>query len=566
MYFLGLSALAHNVAAAVVSDSGIAAAIEESKLVRARDASGIPRMAIRLCMEKAGIDWSEVSAIAVANRPWRSWSRRAAFHSRSVPLAPISSAYYQSKAIGELATELNNQRILRAISGDARVPVLTFDHHLCHAASAFYASSLSRTLIITLDEQGGGQSGIIALGENRRIRVIRTFPFPRLAWFYSQITELLGFVPHRHEHKTQWLSTTAEPRFRETFLRIMRSPGNPLPKLTSSYFKHGFSGRLAFSKSFYQQLGISAKPSQIPDQTRAELAASLQEACGIALTELAQSLRTQRNIENLCIAGGLFLNPLLVRKLEKSSGFSRIFIQPAAGNEGTALGAAYLVQNQAATALTKSPLPHLYLGPSYSNEQIKAVLDNCKASYQWIPSDEEVIRRTVALLLAGKIVGWFHGAAEFGPRALGSRSLLASPWAPYVKENLNDYVKHREPFRPFAVSIPEKDAVRYFEFSPLSAQFMASMAVLRSEYSGLLGSYASKENLIRLHVVPAAANPLYSSLLKSFGAQASAPMLLNASFNLFGEPLVVSPRDAVRSYFCSGVDALMIGNFLLTKS
>jgi len=565
MYFLGLSALAHNVAAALVSDSGTFAAIEESKLVRARDASGIPRMAIRFCMEKAGIDWSEVNAIAVANRPWYNWSRRAAFHLRFVPLAPISSAYYQSKAIGELATDLNNQRLLRALSGDARVPVLAFDHHLCHAASTFYASSFPRALIITLDEQGGGQSGMIALGQNREIRVIKTFAFPHLAWFYSQITELLGFVPHRHEHKTQWLSTTAEPRFREIFLRIMRSPENLFPKLTSSYFKRGFSGRLAFSKSFYQQLGIPENPWQISEQTRAELAASLQTACEIVMTELARSLRTQHNIENLCIAGGLFLNPLLVRELEKNGEFSKVFIQPAAGNEGTALGAAYLAQNQTAAALAKSPLPHLYLGPSYSNEQIKAVLDNCKASYQWISSDDEIIRHTVALLLAGKIVGWFHGAAEFGPRALGNRSLLASPWAPYVKENLNDYVKHRELFQPFALSIPETDAPKYFEFSPFYAQFMASMAALRPKYSDLLGSYAPKGNLIRLHVVPSAANSLYSSLLKSFGSHAPAPILLNASFNLFGEPLVVSPRDAVRSYFCSGVDALMIGNFLLTK-
>ena len=206
----------------------------------------------------------------------------------------------------------------------------------------------------------------------------------------------------------------------------------------------------------------------------------------------------------------------------------------------------------------------MYLGPSFTNEDIKTVLDNCKAHYRWLSSQDELIRNTIKLLLSGKIVGWFQGRAEFGPRALGNRSLLASPWASYVKENLNDYVKHREPFRPFALSIPEEDADKYFEPSR-SAEFMASMSKLRAEGAALLSSFAVCGNLVRLHLVKREVNPFYWSLLKSFGSQAPAPLLVNASFNLFGEPLVISPRDAVRSYFCSGTDALMIGSFMLSK-
>lgn len=568
MYFLGLSSLAHNTAAALIDETGFVAAIEEAKLTRSSDASGIPRAAIRYSMQRAGIAWRDIKSIAIANRPWRVWARRAAFHARFLPAAPVSSAYYESKGLGELASELNNNRILRLISGDARVPLLVFDHHLCHAASAFYASSFDRALILTFDERGGGQSGIVARGEGSKIRILHAIPFSHsVAWLYSQITDLLGFVPHEQEHKTQWLSLTAEPRYLEIFLRMMTRPPSLFPTLNTAYFKRGFAGRLALSQTFYDQLGIpSEHPSALPCQTRAELASSLQKACEMSVTQLLQKLRERYRIENLCLAGGLFLNPLLVSSVEQNAGFTSVFVQPAAGNEGTALGAAYLMRQKFSDARKPAHFSHLYLGPSYSNEEIKSVLDNCKASYRWVSPDDEIVRETVKLLLGGKIVGWFHGAAEFGPRALGNRSLLASPWASYVKENLNEYIKHREPFRPFALSVPQDDAAKYFQFAALPAQFMASMGRLRPEHSEILSQYALKENMVRLHVVNRDSNPLYWTLLKNFGTQAPAPILLNASFNLFGEPLVISPRDAVRSYFCSGVDALVFGNFLLSKS
>lgn len=568
MYFLGLSALAHDTAAALLGDHGFAAAMEESKLTRSRKTAGIPREAIRFCLERAAIAWHDLSAIAVASRPWRLWARRAAFRARFLATAPMSSFYYEGKAVGELAAELNNHRILRLLSGETRVPLLSFDHHLCHAASAFYASPFDRALILSLDEQGGSQSGLVALGDGGNISVVRAISFPNsLAWIYSQITELLGYRPREHENKTQWLSLKGEPKHVAVFLEMMRRPGNLYPRLNPRYFTRGFSGRLAFSKVFYDRFGISSlSREQLPEDMCAALASSLQRACEIVVTELAQSLRKTHSAENLCLAGGLFLNPLLVAEIEKNAGFAKLFVQPAAGNEGTALGAAWLAQNKMNPSVHAQPFPSVYLGPSYLNEEIKEVLDNCKATYRWLASEEQRIQEAVKLLAAGKIVGWFQQAAEFGPRALGNRSLLASPWAPYVKENLNDYVKHREPFRPFALSVPEEDARKYFEAPTPAARFMATMGRLRPEYVELLSAHILPQENVRLHVVNREANRQYWDLLKAFGAQARAPILVNASFNLFGEPLVVSPRDAVRSYFCSGVDALVIGNFLLAKS
>jgi carbamoyltransferase len=210
----------------------------------------------------------------------------------------------------------------------------------------------------------------------------------------------------------------------------------------------------------------------------------------------------------------------------------------------------------------------LYWGPAYSNEEIKQVLENCKAPYHWCDSEDRKIEEAAQLLKAGKIVAWFQGAAEFGPRALGNRSLFASPWAEYVQENLNDFVKHRESFRPFGLAIREEDCAEYFDCSA-NGRFMTTMATAKEKARKLLESLASgfvsRERLTRLHIVTFENNPLLWKLLKRMGEKGPAPILVNTSFNLFGEPLVITPRDAVRSYYCSGVDALVAGSFLLTK-
>jgi carbamoyltransferase len=570
MFILGLSAMGHDPAAALLGDHGIIAAIEEGKLVRSRSVEGIPRAAIRFCLDRAGISWREVDRIAIASRPMRAWSRRLLFRLRLAPFAPASSAYFLNKASGELGRELNNFRILRGLAGDPPGRVEGLDHHECHAASAFFASPFERALIVTLDENGDGRAGFAGAGDRSRIREIASLPFPHsLAWVFTQVTRLLGFPPHGDEHKTQWLSLAGEPAFKDLFLEMLRrSPHGP-PHLNSKYFRHDFAGELSFRARFYQRLGIAkqAEP-QLNERLRENVAASLQQACVTIVTEWLESLRIQTREKDLCVAGGLFLNPLLVAALEKNTGFEKVFVQPAAGNEGTSLGAAWLAWHRMMGRPRGEPMSSLYWGPAYSNQEIKQVLDNCKAPYRWCDSDDHIIEEALRLLQAGKTVAWFQGAAEFGPRALGHRSLLASPWAPYVKENLNDYVKHREAFRPFALAIPEEDCADYFECSA-NGQFMATMATAREKARRLFDSpqpgFLSKDNLVRLHVVKSGTNPLLWKLLKRSAEKSPAPMLVNTSFNLFGEPLVITPRDAVRSYFCSGTDALIAGNFLLTK-
>jgi carbamoyltransferase len=576
MYILGLSSMEHNPAAVLIDRQGVVvAAIEEEKLGRSRGLGGIPRAAIRFCLDRAGIGWCDIERVAVAGQPGRSWLRKALFRGRLALLSPISSAYYVNEALGELGRELNNFRILREMAGAPSDRVSRFDHHLCHAASAYFAAPFDRALVVSLDRQGDGRAGFVGLGEGTRIHELSSIPFPHsLAWVFTQVTRLLGFSARAEEHKTQWLSLAGEPVFANLFVEMLRRGPQGPPHLNTKYFKRDFSGKLSFSDEFYHRLGIpreSPQQSSTPELAnplRMNIASSLEKACELVLTGWLASLRTQTGTKYLCLAGGLFLNPLMVAAIERHTGFERVFVQPAAGNEGTSLGAAWLAWHQTLNRQRVGPMTSLYWGPTYSNAEIKQVLENCKVRYRWHDSEDREIEEAAQLLKAGRIVAWFHGAAEFGPRALGHRSLFASPWAEYVQENLNDYVKHRESFRPFALAIPDEDCAEYFDCSA-NARFMTTMANAKEKVRNLLDSstsgFVSREGLTRLHVVTFENNPQLWKLLKRMGETGPAPILVNTSFNLFGEPIVITPRDAVRSFYCSGVDALVAGSFLLTK-
>jgi carbamoyltransferase len=268
--------------------------------------------------------------------------------------------------------------------------------------------------------------------------------------------------------------------------------------------------------------------------------------------------------ENLCLAGGLFMNVLLVESLERSGRWKNVYVQPAAGNAGTAVGAVYHVWHQLRRHQRRIAPGTLFLGPSANAEEIKQVFENCKLRFQHIRSQDQVLATAVSMLNDHKIVAWMHGRMEFGPRALGNRSILASPLDPYSTENLNVYIKHREPFRKFAASVPAEVAGKYFDVGA-NARNLATMGRVRPEHKKTFAAAILGEDMIRAHVVHEADNPLYHRLLNEAGKATGLPVLYNTSFNLFGDPLVSTPRDAVRSFYSSGIDAMFVGNFLLEK-
>jgi len=542
MRILGVSTLGHSTAVALVDEQNVLFAIEEEKLSRLQDTSEIPRLALDRCLHENRLKLSDCRAIALAERPaTRAKSRR------------------RKKRPERSAAQQQLQDLLR----DGPRPA-HFDHHLCHAASAYYASGFDRALIFSFDEGALSQSGLIALGDGDEIRPLDSMKFPdSLGWFYSRVTDLAGFQPHRDEHKLQWLSKDGEPEYVESLRKVFSWKPNGTLALNRRYFAPGPDHWGVFAPRFYRELGLSSRDHSPNPVVRANLARSAQDLVEELVLQLAAGFHEHTGARNLCLAGGVFQNAFLVRAVETRGPFEQVYVQPVPDNAGTALGAAYLARKKVSGFSGRAPLASLALGMQASSDEIKAVLDNCKISYRYFSGEDQTVEEAVQLLLRDKIVAWCQGRSEFGHRALGNRSLLASPFSEYVIENVNQFIKHREGFHPFALSVPAERAGEYFAASP-NCRFLASLATLTEPVAGL-DRFAFHGNSMRVHTVDKGANPLFWRLLHKFGESAPAPILVNTSFNLFGEPLVTDPRGAVRSFYCAGVDALALGPFFLVK-
>jgi len=541
MRILGISTIGRGSAVTLLDEKFILFAIEEEKLNRLQDSLEIPRLALARCLHENQLKLADCRAIALADR-------NAPLHnSRSRKRAPRSPF---------------EDMLLPLLRGGPRLS--RFDHHLCHAASAYYTSGFDRSLILTLDQGANSQSGLVALGDGDEIEPLHSMKFPdSLGWFYSRVTELAGLRSRRDEHKLQWLSKDGEPEFLPAFRKLFTWKPTSAPVLNRRYFATGPDHRGIFSPQFYRELGLSSRGHAPGPVVRANLARSAQDFLEEVVLQLATNFAERTSARSLCLAGGIFLNVLLVHALEARGPFEHVYVQPVSGNAGTALGAAYLSRKKIAGHSGRAPLSSLAVGLHASSQEMKTVLDNCKIVYRYLPGEEQTVEETARLLLRDKIVAWCQGRTEFGHRALGNRSLLASPFSEYVLENVNEYVKHREEFHPFALSVPAERASEYFDASP-NCRFMTSLATLTNPVGGL-ERFAFHGNLVRVHTVEQHANPIFWRLLHKFGESAPAPILVNTSFNLFGEPLVTDPRGAVRSFYCAGIDALALGPFLLVK-
>jgi carbamoyltransferase len=520
---LGLGGLLGDAACCILKNGRIAAAIEQAKVSR-QDRPGVfPEEAFRMSLAIAGAAAEEIDCVAIAR-----------------PFAPGS----------ESAAQLE----LRA-----RFPasdIVVVEHHHAHAASAYYVSGFESASVLSLDRAGDFRSGVLFRGERNQLTPVREMYFPdSLGDLFNRVTALLGFEPRADEHKVQWLSAQGEPVYREVFEAVLHRGGARWPRLDRSFFDADGLTHGGFAARFFEAVELDPTQSFSLAQ-RADIAASLQTAIADSVIQIIGET------ERVCIAGGVALNALLIQALENR--FRSVFAQPVAGNAGTALGSALYARHNFYGEDARVPFETLCLGPAYSAEQIKQVLENCKLGFRYVLTEEELIQLAVRALGEDEIIAWMQGRMEFGPRALGNRSILASPLNPYSTENLNVYIKHRESFRKFAASVPEELAAEYFEVGP-NARFLATVGKVRPQHRETFGAALLGHDLIRVHTVRREENPLYHSLLMAAGKSTGLPVLYNTSFNLFGDPLVCRPRDAVRSFYSSGIDALFAGSFLLEK-
>lgn len=520
MKVIGLGGLLDDAACAFALDGRIVAAVEQKKIARRYSPGALPVEAIEATLAVAKVAAESINCVAIAR--------------------PLSTT----------PDSLLSLRV-KQIFPNARLLIL--DHQMAHAASAFYASGFSSATVLTIDRAGDLRCSARFRAEGGKLELEKESYFPdSLGDLYGRVTEFLGFTSRADEHKVQWMSAVGDNRFVGLFEEILGYKAEAWPALDRSFLDRDRLGAGGFSARFYQMLGLADGES--PDLLlQPHIASGLQKAienCALAMAGEG---------ENLCLAGGVAFNALLVRRIESSGHFKNVYVQPAAGNAGTAIGAAY-----AASTGERFALESLALGPAYSAEEIKQVLENCKLSPKFLLTTDKLIQSALHELSEQKIIAWFQDRMEFGPRALGNRSILASPLDPYATENLNSFIKHREAFRKFAASVPAELATKYFEASDNSRN-LASVATVRPEYlerftPALLGS-----NGIRLHVVHKQENPLFHRLLIAAGEKTGLPVLYNTSFNLFGDALVCSPRDAVRSFYSSGIDTMFVGQFLLRK-
>jgi carbamoyltransferase len=525
MIILGISGIHGDAASAILRDGEIVAAVEESKLVR-RSSQWIgrgemPAHSIDTCLSLAGATACQVDVVAVVR--------------------PIPESDFHLK--------------LRERFPNGRIVML--GHHLAHAASAYYPSPFDEATVLTLDRSGDLCSGARWQAAGTRLTLEQEQYFPdSLGDIYGRVTELLGFTANAEEHKVQWLSVRGDSRYLDLFLEILNlSDAGPRPD--RSFFSTERLKNGGFGPRFYQRLGLD-DGAPVPEPLAAHVAAGIQGALEAAVIRMAGECR------NLCLAGGLGLNALLVSALEKHFGFENVFVQPVSGNAGASIGAALEAWHGVTRQTRRVALRTLCLGPAFAAAEIKRVVENCKLRFHYLLTEDEVIGAAVAQLSDNKIVAWMHGRMEFGARALGNRSILASPLDPYSTENLNTFIKHREPFRKFAASVPAELAARYFEVGR-NAAYLSTVGRVRPEHREKFTAAILAGDLVRVHTVDREENPLYWTLLHAAGKATGLPVLYNTSFNLFGEPLVCTPRDAVRSFYSSGIDAMFVGHFLLQK-
>jgi len=579
MIILGINAYHANASAAIVVDGRLVAAVEEERLNRVKYAAGFPRLAIQYCLDAAGVKLPEVDHIAIPRDPWARIGTKLRFAMR-MPRFAIERAKVAARFGGihqELATAFEID--LKAI----RAQFHRIEHHRAHLASAFFVSPFNRAAVLSADGLGDFASTMWGIGEGARINVSGAVSFPHsLGMFYTAMTQYLGFWKFGDEYKVMGLAAYGLPSYLDEFRDVV-SADRPLGvRLNLRYFTHHKSGpemtwkeagetpllgRL-FSDYLENRFGPARKPEEPITDRHKNFAASMQACLEGVLLENINALHRQTGSKNLCLAGGVAFNCVANGKILEETPFEHIYVQPAAGDGGLSVGAAFAVQHEVLGKPRSFQMEHAFWGPGFSASEIRAAVSRSSIDKESIQvtelGEDALLQASAAHIAQGKIVGWFQGRAEWGPRALGNRSILADPRRAEMKDILNRRIKHREIFRPFAPSILEEAVDEYFERNHPSP-FMTFAYPVRASKRSVIPAPTHVDGTARLQTVSRDTHPLYWRLIRSFGDITGVPVLLNTSFN-DNEPIVCSPQEALACFDRTKMDVLVMGNFVLEKN
>jgi len=594
MFILGISAFYHDSATCLIQDGDIIAAAQEERFTRIKHDSAFPANAIKYCLKEAKISPDQIENIVFYEKPFLKFERLLETYLAFAPKGFVSFAkaipvwvkdkLFQKSAITKELKSLFGKEV------NWSERLLFSEHHLSHAASAFYPSPFERAAVLTLDGVGEWTTTSLALGKGKEIKVIKEIKFPHsLGLLYSAFTYYTGFKVNSGEYKVMGLAPYGEPRYADLIRKnLINIADDGSFQLDMRYFNYT-TGLTMTNKKFDELFGGPPRKSETNlTQREMDLAASIQKVTEEIIIKLAKDIAKETGEKNLCLAGGVALNCVANGILLREKIFDHIWIQPAAGDAGGALGAALSMwyqhhNKERSTSKGRDAMKGSYLGPEFSDAEIEAALTACGAKFKKL-SEVEMIEEVVFALADEKAVGWMQGRMEFGPRALGGRSIIADPRSPKMQKQLNLKVKYRESFRPFAPSILREDISEWFEHDTDSPYMLLvsdvkkdKRCVMTLEEEALFGidklnvprssvpAITHVDYSARIQTVHADTNPKYHAVISKFKEKTGCPLVVNTSFNVRGEPIICTPTDAFKCFMGTEMDVLAVGNYVLYK-
>jgi carbamoyltransferase len=587
---LGISCYFHDASAALLIDGQLAAAAEEERFTRIKHDFAFPENSIRFCLSQARLDASQIDYVVFFEKPFVKFDRlmKTALHG-----FPRTYWMFVQSMRTWLFDKLWIKSMISKTLGVATKQILFAEHHISHAASAYLCSPFEESAILTYDGVGEWATTTIGYGRAEQVQIIKELKFPHsLGLLYSAFTAFLGFEVNEGEYKVMGMAAYGQPRYVEKIWQVARQSDDGHLWLDPRYFSFHYSTSRAITGKFLELFGQVRDPS-VPfftedtgfpsyfgerssnysellkyNQYYADIAASIQQVTEEMILTLAKEAHRETGSTRLCLAGGVALNSVANARILRETPFEELYIQPSAGDGGGSLGAALYVWNTVLGNSQRFVMDHASWGAEYEDSEIVEAVKSKGYDYVKVNDDDRLIDLTVDRLMDDRVIGWFQGRFEWGPRALGHRSILANPSDPKTKDIVNTKIKYREPFRPFAPSVLAVSANDYFELenaaSSYPARFMMLVVPVKDEKKDRIGA-VNHLGTARLQTVHKQTNPLYESLITQYGQASGTPILLNTSFNLKGEPIVNSPIDALNTFENSGLDSLVMGRIIVDK-
>jgi carbamoyltransferase len=564
VYVLGISCYYHDAGAALVKDGKLVAAAEEERFNRQKHYSDFPKLAIEYCLKEAGITIDDVDYIGFYEKPLVKFNR---ILETTLARWPLTYWTWVKSMPVWLVTKLRIGRTIQKELGTEK-DIYYCQHHLAHAASAFLVSPFEEAAVITADGVGEWTTTGWGIGRGGEIEIQKVIRFPHsVGLLFSAITAYLGFRVNDAEWKVMGLAPYGRPKYVDQFREVVDIRDDGSFRLNMKYFTHTHSTTQMFSRDWEELFGRPRRPKESElDEFHEDIAHSGQKIVEEIMVKMAAHVHKMTGQANVCIAGGVGLNCVANWRILKEAGFENIFIQPAAGDSGGALGTAFYLCNSVLKHPRVFEMRHAFWGPSFGDKDVETALREKGLPYTYHDREEDLLDATAQMIEEGKVIGWFQGRLEFGPRALGSRSLIADARNAKMKDIINAKVKFREAFRPFAPSVLKEHAHEYFEMPEgMDAPFMLLVPKVRPEMQSVLPAITHKDGTGRVQTVTEEENGRYYRLIRTFGRRTGTPVVINTSFNVRGEPIVCTPQDALNTFLHTGIDAVVMGNYLVSE-